>query len=167
MRADPVTGTPSVTCQMPDPSCASTPRTMLAIDGSTNTSRVPRAVFTSGKISGCASMPRASPITGMIVARVMPLVATDVCVSCISCEFQPLRELSADRVNQGCMGVCATELSPKPKRKATARRKRPQGFIYPSHAVPEDDARRVHHRSSGRGVDHFYRVSGDPGAKLG
>ena len=63
---------PSVTCQMPEPSCASTPRTTSAIDGSTITSRVPRAVFTFGKISGCASIPRASPITGIMVARTMP-----------------------------------------------------------------------------------------------
>src|ERR1700730_13259642 len=79
-----VTGTPNVTCQMPDPSCASTPRTISAIDGSTSTSRVPLAVFTFGRMSGCASIPRASPMTGMVVARTMPFVAIDACVSCVS-----------------------------------------------------------------------------------
>src|SRR6516162_10012156 len=128
---DPVIGTPNVTCQMADPSCASTPRTMSAIDGSTSTSRVPSVVFTFGRMSGCASMPRASPMTGMIVARVMPLLATDACVSCLSRGFQPLLELSADRVNQGSMVVCAAEVSVRPRRSVTINRKRWQGFICP------------------------------------
>src|SRR5271165_5855289 len=123
MLWDPVTGTPNVTCQMADPSCASTPRTMSAIDGSTSTSRVPSAVFTFGRMSGCASMPRASPTTGMIVARVMPLVATDACVSCLSRGFQPLLELSAERVNQGSMVVCAGGLGDAKKKRDDQHKK--------------------------------------------
>src|SRR5271165_3771974 len=99
--ADPVMGIPSVTCQMPEPSCASTPRTTFAIEGSTITSRVPSEVLTFGRMSGCASIPRASPITGMMVARTIPFDSTKACVSTVSLWFQPLLELSADRVSHG------------------------------------------------------------------
>ena len=115
---------------MPDPSCAATPRTTSAIDGSTSTSRVPSSVLTFGRISGCASMPRASPITGMIVVRVIPLVATDACVSCLSRGFQPLLELSAERVSQGSVVVCAAEgVSTAPRTSAAIGGKKWRSFI--------------------------------------
>ena len=95
---------PSVTCHNPAPDRASTPRTIFAMDGSTMTSCVePFGSFTCGKMSGCASMPRASPRTGIIVKRTIPFVPTDACVSCVSCEFHPLLALSADRVSQGAI----------------------------------------------------------------
>ena len=68
-------------------------------------------------------MPRASPMTGMIVARMMPLVATDACVSCVSCGFQPLLELSAERVNHGSMVDCAAEVSVTPRRNVVINKK--------------------------------------------
>src|SRR5580698_1321210 len=41
----------------------------------------------------------------MLVARTMPLVATEACDNTVSLGFQPLRALSAERVSQGTMGA--------------------------------------------------------------
>jgi hypothetical protein len=48
---DPFINVPKLVCQMPDPSCPSTPRTTFAMDGSTITSRFPRPVGTFGRMS--------------------------------------------------------------------------------------------------------------------
>src|ERR1700730_9927359 len=105
----PSIGLPSVTVHKSAPERASTPLTTFAMEGRTMTSCVvPSLSFTFGTISGCASMPRASPNTGMMVARTIPFDSTDAWVSTFSFGFQPLLELSADRVNQGAMAVSAT-----------------------------------------------------------
>ena len=93
------------------PDARPTPRTTSAIDGSTITSRIPRAVFTFGNTSGCASIPRASPATGIIVARTIPFVSTEACVNRNSREFQPLLELSPERVSHGTIVDCALQFS--------------------------------------------------------
>ena len=100
----PTIGVPSVGSffQSSTPVCASTARTTFAIDGSTMTSCFePSGSFTLGRMSGCASIPRASPYTGMMVARTIPFAVTLAWVSSVSCGFHPLRALSADRVSQG------------------------------------------------------------------
>jgi hypothetical protein len=79
------------------------------MDGSTMTSCVePLGSFTCGKMSGCASIPRASPKTGIVVKRVIPFFLTDACVSCVSRAFHPLLALSAERVSQGAI-FCAAK----------------------------------------------------------
>src|SRR5882724_13132709 len=83
------------------------------MEGNTMTSCVvPSLSLTLGRISGCASTPRASPNTGMMVARTIPFDSTEAWVSTFSFGFQPLLELSADRVNQGTMGACAHVCEP-------------------------------------------------------
>jgi hypothetical protein len=56
---------------------------------------------------GCASIPRASPTTAMMVVRTIPSVRTDLRERSVSWGFQPLLELSADRVSQAAMVVRA------------------------------------------------------------
>src|SRR5882724_550242 len=81
------------------------------MEGNTMTSCVvPSLSLTFGRISGCASTPRASPNTGMMVARTIPFDSTAAWVSTFSFGFQPLLELSAERVSQGTIAVSATHV---------------------------------------------------------
>ena len=58
---------------MPEPSCASTPRTTSAMDGSTITSRVPRVGFTFGGMSGCASRSDWGPVCSVTQLLRLPI----------------------------------------------------------------------------------------------
>src|SRR6266702_955043 len=71
---------------------------------------------------GCASMPRASPKTGMMVARTIPFVPTEAWVRTFSSGFQPLLELSKDRVSHGTMAVSATHVCAPPNADARMSR---------------------------------------------
>ena len=76
-------------------------------------------------------MPRASPITGIMVARTIPLEPTDAWVRTASCEFQPLLELSAERVSHGTMVDCATQVFADAKARVRTHRPRQKPFMSP------------------------------------
>ena len=66
--------------------------------------------FLRGAAAIMAADLAASPTSGIIVARTIPFVSTAACVNCVSCEFHPLLELSAERVSHGAM-LCAVHFS--------------------------------------------------------
>jgi hypothetical protein len=74
------------------------------MDGRTMTScGDPFGSLTCGKMSGWASIPRASPKTGIVVKRMIPFVLTNACVSFVSYAFHLRLALSAERVSQGAI----------------------------------------------------------------
>src|ERR1700729_2514491 len=118
----PVMGVPmGGVCHSPAPVVASTPRTTFAIEGRIMTlCVVPSASVTPGRMRGCDSTPRASPMTGMVVMYLMPWALTLAWVSTVSCWFHPERWLSHARVRSGAMVDCAGADAAKARTESSA-----------------------------------------------